>query len=49
MDIEIRVEICREKSRLDEDDVEERDKGMMLFMGMFVIGLLLALGGLESL
>ena len=39
----------QEKSRLDEDDVEERDEGVMGFMDMVVIGLLLALGGLESL
>ena len=49
VDIEICVEVCKEKSRLDEDDIGKRGEEAMVFMGTVVIGLLLALGGLESL
>ena len=44
------VEVCREKSQLDENDIGEGGEGMMDFtIGTFVIGLLLELGGFESL
>ena len=36
--------LCREKSRLNEDDIGERGEGMIKFMISSVFGLLLALG-----